>query len=309
MGLKIFITGTSGYLGSVLASGLSALTEIENITGIDNQSPRVSLPEKVRFLKMDIRSPEITQAMKGHDFVIHTACIVQWPAKIPKKIRDDINLNGARNVARAAVENKVRGFLQASSCAAYDPALVQGKNDIDEDFPLGKGKSSFYYWNTKSMCEKILSETISQSDTVLTLFRMGTIIGPNGTITLDELRRNAIRIPGLDPRIQYIQEEDAVSAFVQALRIPMKGAYNVVPDDYVLTSEFHKIIGATPVKVSLWPAVFVSYIRWRFFGSIIHPSWIRAYLMDFTLSNKKLKSTGWTPKYTSAEAVRSVLPK
>jgi UDP-glucose 4-epimerase len=307
MGVKVLITGTGGYLGSVLATQLAKLPEIDGITGLDSALQRSPASDKIKFVQMDIRSPQIADAMQGHDFVIHTACIVQWPSRIPKQVRDDVNLNGTRNMAQAAVKNRIRGFIQASSCAAYDPAMTVGKDNLSEDSPLGKGNSKFYYWNTKSICEKILSETLSSSNVILTLLRMGTIIGRSSPVTLDGILKNAIKIPGLDPRTQYVHEEDAAQAFAQAILTPMPGAYNVVADGFVRMSEFHKIIGAKPMTVSLWMALLVSYIRWRFFDSIIHPSWIQAYLMDFTLDNAKLKATGWKPKYTSREAVESVV--
>ena len=212
-------------------------------------------------------------------------------------------------MAQAAVKNQVRGFLQASSCAAYDQLQVPGKDNISEDFPLGKGNSPFYYWNTKCKCEKILSDTMASSKVTLTVFRLGTVIGPSIPISLQVLRQDALEVPGIDCRVQYIHEDDVAQVFAQAIRTPMPGAFNVVPDDFVRTSEYHKIIGAKIVTAPLWLALFVTYIRWRFFGSIFHPSWIRAYMMDFTLSNAKLKATGWEPKYTGEEAIRTVLGK
>ena len=127
MGIKVFITGAGGYLGSVLATQLASMPEIDGITGVVNNTlPPSPLPDKVNLIKMDIRSPEIADAMSGHDFVIHSAFIVQWSANMPAAVRDDINFNGTRNVAQAAIKNKVRGFLHASSVAAYDPIQVQG---------------------------------------------------------------------------------------------------------------------------------------------------------------------------------------
>ena len=139
MGMKVFITGAGGYLGSVLAAQLAGLPEIDSITGAINKTmPQFPLPDKVNFIKMDVRSPKITELMSGHDCVIHSAFIVQWLAKMPAAVRDDINLNGTRNVAHAAVKNRVRRFLQASSLAAYDLNQLKGKQDLDEDWPIGK---------------------------------------------------------------------------------------------------------------------------------------------------------------------------
>src|SRR5918911_1389437 len=105
--MQVFLTGVSGYLGGVLAEHLARVPEIESITGIDIIAPKTPLPSKVNFVQMDIRSPDLVQAMAGHDIVVHTAFVVLWLAKMPKAVRDDINLNSTRNVAQAALANNV----------------------------------------------------------------------------------------------------------------------------------------------------------------------------------------------------------
>ncbi len=67
------------------------------------------------------RSPGLAEAMSGHDFVSNTAFIVQWSKKMPVAVRDETNFDSTRNVAQAAVKNRLRGFLHVSSAAAYDP--------------------------------------------------------------------------------------------------------------------------------------------------------------------------------------------
>src|SRR5438552_1513388 len=178
MPMKIFLTGASGYVGSLLAERLAALPEVESITGIALKPPTTPLPAKVKFREMDIRSPDLTQVMAGHDVVVHTACIVLWPAKMSASERDDININGVRKMAEAALANKVRRFVHACSMAVYDPMLARGKTAVAEDFPLGKGDSPYYYWNAKAEGERILTEVLGRSSTVVTFLRPIYIIGP-----------------------------------------------------------------------------------------------------------------------------------
>ncbi len=307
MGMKVFLTGAGGYLGSVLAFQLASKPEIDAITGIDVALPSAPLPGKVNFIRMDIRSPEVSEAMAGHNFVVHCASIVQWLAKMPAAVRDDINFNGARNVAQAAIMNRVRGFLQASSVAAYDPLQADGKANIGEDFPLGTGDSPFYYCNSKAIAEQILRECLGSSGIALTLFRMTYIIGPHNRATVASFRENAFRAPGRDPRTQFVHEDDVAEAFAQAISTEMPGAFNVVPDDSILYSEFYPIIGANPRVIPVWLARLVTSIRWRYFGSPTHPSWVLQSLGDSIVSNSKLRATGWAPRYNCAEAIRTAL--
>ena len=308
MGIKVFITGAGGYLGSVLATQLASMPEIDGITGVVNNTlPPSPLPDKVNLIKMDIRSPEIADAMSGHDFVIHSAFIVQWSANMPAAVRDDINFNGTRNVAQAAIKNKVRGFIHASSVAAYDPIQVQGKENLGEDCSLGKGDSPMYYWHSKALAERILSEIVIPSRIALTLFRISYIIGPCNYATVPGFRENAVLFPGHNPRAQFVHENDVAQAFAQAIRTDMTGAFNVVPDDSIRLSDVYKTIGAKPMTIPVWLARLIAFVRWRYLGSPTHPSWVQATLVDFSARNAKLKATGWTPHYKCADAIRTAL--
>jgi nucleoside-diphosphate-sugar epimerase len=86
--MRIFLTGASGYLGSLLSEHFAKMPEVEQITGIGLTAPVRALPPKVDFRRMDMRSPELASIMVGHDVVVHTACVVLWPASMSVKERD-----------------------------------------------------------------------------------------------------------------------------------------------------------------------------------------------------------------------------
>ena len=306
--MRIFLTGVSGYFGGLLAETLARVSEVEGITGIDVVEPATDLPAKVDFVRMDIRSPEVEAAMAGHEVVVHTAFIVLWFAKMAGKVRDDINLNGVQNVARAAAANEVQRFVHASSTAVYDPELVRGQSETDENSTLGKGDSFSYYCNGKAMAERTLSEVLGSTGTVLTFLRPTYVLGPRNRATVDSMRETAVNIRGRDPRIQYVHEDDVAAAFQQAVLADMPGAYNVVPDDFIRLSEAWQILGLDSVRtVPAWAARLAAVVQWRFFGSQTHPSWVSLMMSDATVSNAKLRATGWVPSCGSADALRSAL--
>jgi UDP-glucose 4-epimerase len=306
--MRVFLTGASGYLGGVLARHLASMPEVARITGISRNAPAGPLPAKLKFLPMDIRSPDLAAAIVGHDALIHTACIVLWSASSSVASRDDINLRGIRNVAQAALHAKVPRFIHASSMAAYDPELARGQSNVAEDFPLGKGNSPFYYWNSKALAESALTKVLASSGTTVTMFRPIYLSGPHNRITVQRYRQNAANLLGRNPRRQFIHEADVAAAFLQALRTDMPGAYNIVPDDFIRLSDVWRIVGAKFVPaVPLWVALLVTWLRWRLLGYPVHPSWVRDVLIDFTGSNARLRATGWRPRYGSAEALQAAL--
>ncbi len=304
--MRVFLTGVSGYLGGVLARRLAEAPDIEGITGIDTVRPPSDLPQRVRFVQMDIRSPDLVAALAGHTVLIHTAFVVLWSSRMPRAVRDQVNLHGVRNVAQAAVAAGVERVVHASSVLAYDPARVRRRDGITEEEPIGWGESRLYYADGKAAAERALGEVLGAGGVPLTIFRPSYILGPRNTATVRGFRQSPVRYLGCDPRLQFIHEDDVAAAFLQAVRHPMPGAYNVVPDDWLRWSEVLTTIGLRSVPaVPVWLARTLAAVRWRWLGSPIHASWLDAILLDFTVSNGKLRSTGWRPRYRSKAALRA----
>jgi nucleoside-diphosphate-sugar epimerase len=306
--VRIFLTGLSGYLGSYLAEFLSSCLDVEAITGISRTPPKSHLPEKVKFIPMDMRDPEIALIMKDHDVVLHTALLVFWTVQYSLAERDQINFDGIRNVALAARQAGVQRFIQCSSIAAYDYTSASGKEGITEDWPLGSGNLPLYYPNAKAVSERVLCEVFEHSNTCLTILRPPFIIGPHDHTYITSIRQNPMRYPGRDPRAQYIHEDDLGAVYLQAMHSELLGAYNVVPDDYLRWSEVLQIVGVRHAfPVPGWLARSVMDLRWRYYNSRLHPDWYYAQSFDWVFSNSKLRQTGWKPEYSSAHALRSAL--
>ncbi|MEK7514337.1 MAG: NAD-dependent epimerase/dehydratase family protein [Patescibacteria group bacterium] len=306
--MRIFLTGISGYVGQILAEDLSRLSEVDSITGIDTVAPTFPLPPKVTFIQMDIRSPDVAGVMTGHDTVIHAGFVVLWEARMPARERLDINMRGTENVALAAVRNKVARFIYISSMAAYDFRRIHRQSDVSEDFPLGTDNPYFYYWHDKGAAERIVEKIIGPSSATLTMFRAPYIIGPRNRVTVEGFRKNGVRFPTKNPRAQFVQEQDVTDAFARALSGTIKGVFNLCPDDCATLSEILEVVGKkNPPIIPVFLAQFIVYIQWRFFNAPIHPSWVGEALGDFTLSNKKLKGTGWKPRFKTLEALSSAL--
>ena len=59
--------------------------------------------------------------------------------------------------------------------------------------------------------------------------------------------------------------------------------------------------------VPFWLAYRITAIRWKFFGSLAHPTCVDAIYSSAGFSNAKLKAAGWQPHYSSREALISAL--
>jgi nucleoside-diphosphate-sugar epimerase len=226
---------------------------------------------------------------------------------MPAAERDDIDINGARNVARAALTNSAQRLVHASSVAAYDMTASPAQGVVSEDFPTGRGDSPFYYANGKATVERLMLEEMGGSSSVLTFLRPTFIVGPNNRDTITSMQSQGMLVSGHDPAQQWVHEDDVARAFVQAVLEDMPGAYNVVPDDAVKMSEVLRIIGVkSPRTVPLWLAHMITGVQWRYLNGQTHPVWVDVMYVygDRTFSNAKLRATGWQPRFSSAEALR-----
>jgi len=120
MFMKVFVTGSSGYLGKPLVEAIRNkydLVEYDIVKGQD-------------ILDYE----QLKKSMKGCYVVVHLAAI---PGPVEGRSFDDyflINCIGTHNVVKAAVENKVKRLVYASSTTYYGVERgIPFKSPIKED--------------------------------------------------------------------------------------------------------------------------------------------------------------------------------
>lgn len=144
--MKFLITGGAGFIGSHIAEELLKLKKGEVVV-FDNLSvgKKSNIPKGCKFIKGDIRNPkDILKASKGVDIIFHDAAFVSIRASFDMlKHEIDNNVYGTLNVLEAAVENKVKKLVFASSMAVYgEPKSLPVKEDsrLNPSSPYGLSK-------------------------------------------------------------------------------------------------------------------------------------------------------------------------
>lgn len=155
------ITGVAGFIGSNLLEFLllhnQKVIGVDNfITGkksnIDEVLKNLSLEQKnnFHFIEEDIRNLDsLKKAFVNVDYVLHQAALGSVPRSIKTpEISHDHNVNGTMNVFLAAIENKVKQVVFASSSSVYGdhPKLPKVESEI--------GKPLSPYALTKSINEQ-----------------------------------------------------------------------------------------------------------------------------------------------------------
>jgi len=164
---KVLITGASGFIGSRVASRL--LSDQLNVRCLVHRSPFQTQYPTSDIIVGDIRDPDLAvKATKDVDIVFHFAAAVHH--KATEEEYYSINVEGTRNIAKAAGVNNVRHFVFASSTSVYG----KGSTNFKEDSPC---KPDTAYGRSKIIAEKAVKDIAAETGMKLTILRLSTVYG------------------------------------------------------------------------------------------------------------------------------------
>jgi nucleoside-diphosphate-sugar epimerase len=178
---KIFITGGAGYVGAVtvpllLENGYKVAVFDLMIYGEDVLEDHPNLTK----IKGDIRDKRaLKKHIRGHDVVIHLACISNDPSfELNPDLGKSINLDAFRPLVELSKESSVERFIYASSSSVYG---VKEEENVHEDMLL---EPLTDYSIFKAECENILLEYQDPNFTTVTI-RPATVCGYSKRQRLD----------------------------------------------------------------------------------------------------------------------------
>ena len=292
--MRIFITGISGYLGGLLLEALDAEDSVEKVIGVDVREPSFK-PEKLEFHNGDVRDPGLAKYMEGADVVLHMAFILDEIKD--KKLTDDININGSRNVFDCAVRASVPWIIFLSSMAAY-AGFPGNPLPMDDDY-YPRGHRAIYYTYAKAEMEHYLRYLREVNPGLeVTVLRPCIIAGPNLSNTVLELFSQpfAAKPRGHNPETQLITEDALVRAIMLVLLKHAVGNYNITSDDYMTLSEMMKLSRTVAPEIPFGFMERMMDVAFRLGASPISSHWIRMLQFHLVGSNAKIKrELGWEP--------------
>jgi len=252
MGRRVLITGVSGYWGTELARKLEQSDEFEYIAGLDVRPPAADLA-RTEFIRADIRNPVISKLIPQTkvDTVVHSdVLLVPEPGKAQKQLHD-INVIGSLQLLAACEKAPtVRTIIVRGSAAIYG-AEPNAPDFFTEDmarrFPLRTrfqrdiGELENYFATFSRRFPKI----------DVTMLRFQPTVGPAVESPLTRYLRGpaAPTALGFDPRLQFIDDEDAVLALEAAVRNPVRGPVNVAGEGSISLARLLRLCGKLPLPV------------------------------------------------------------
>lgn len=176
---RVLVTGSQGYIGSVLVDHLSR-------AGYDVVERDLGLYVNCRYpsgsidpIGWDVRRAEPAD-FNGVDAVVHLAALSNDPlGDLDPLLTYSINHHGTVRVAEAAKAAGVSRFIFASSCSLYGASATD--QYLDESAAMAPVTP---YAETKVSAEKALSE-LADDRFSPTYMRNATVYGPSASLRLD----------------------------------------------------------------------------------------------------------------------------
>jgi nucleoside-diphosphate-sugar epimerase len=183
--MKVLITGTEGYLGSLLAPML--LEQGHEVLAVDTGFYKIGwlyngTELTAKTLNKDIRHITL-EDLQGVDAIVHMAELSNDPTgQLQPHITYEINHKGSVRLAQLAKEAGVRRFVYMSSCSVYGVA----EGEVNEESPINP---QTVYAICKTMVEKDVT-AMANDNFSPTFMRNATAFGASPRMRFDIVLNN-----------------------------------------------------------------------------------------------------------------------
>ncbi len=292
---RVAVTGGSGHFGSEMIELLLADDEIEHVLCLDVVPPKLS-HDKLAFEKADVRDQAgLERLFEGIDTVVHLAFLIARYR--PKELYESINIEGSKNVCRAALAAGVTQIVYASSVAAY--GLVRSHPvPIVEDSPRVH-QPDFSYNDAKWRVENFMDSFEKEHPRpIITRMRMVTALGPGQKSFIGSLLAKGYIPSTSNVPWGVVWEEDVADALVLAVKQRARGAFNLSSDESMSAKELAQACGMRSLRFPRWLGVTVSHLTGLGeklgMGNAIDPAWMKYSNAILVLSSERaVNQLGW----------------
>jgi len=232
--MRVCVTGSEGYLGSLLAPEL--LRRGHEVIGLDTGFYKEgtlyrSSSTTPLTISKDLRQLELAD-FQGMDAVVHMAELSNDPlGQLAPNITYDINHKGSVRLAGLARQSGVKRFIYMSSCSVYG---VAESDYVDETSPVNPQTA---YAICKTMVERDV-KALATRDFSPTFMRNATAYGASPHMRFDIVLNNLSGLAWTTKEIRMTSDGtpwrplvhglDICRAIVSVLEAPREAVYNEV---------------------------------------------------------------------------------
>lgn len=316
--MNIILTGSSGYIGTLLLTSWLNNPKVKRIIAIDSVRPKFLSAlghPRIQFIQKDLADVNFDEIREKIDAVVHAAYLIRKPYfQNAAKAQERSNFSGAENIFSFAFKNNISKLIHFSSVAVYG---ATSRNTLGckfrESDPVAETKIA--YGADKGLIEKNLEKAlrVRNPKTQVITFRPGSISGP--------FYKNMVRKSGLQSYLkafpiipitsnvgarQFVHESDVVHAVNFCLEKKLKekhSVFNLVPQDHLTFKDIAKLLNKAVVKIPLSLARLSFNLMWHLsLGKIPSaPGTINSYSYPILADGSKISTLGFKYRYSSKD--------
>jgi nucleoside-diphosphate-sugar epimerase len=302
--VKVFVTGTEGYIGSRLVPLLAA--QGHELVGLDtgyyrdgwlfSDNPR--MPVGARTLFKDLRRIDVDD-LRGCDAVVHLAELSNDPlGQNNPQVTHQINHRGSVQLAEMAREAGIRRFVYTSSCSVYGA----GTGDFLDE--TAKPNPQTAYAECKTLVERDVGQ-MAGADFSPVFLRNATAYGPSPRMRFDIVLNDLCALAWTTKRIAMVSDgspwrpvvhvDDICRAIQLSLAAPREAIHGKV-FNVGQNSDNYRIRELAQIVAAEFPGCEVS----------VGPSGgdTRSYRVNFDRIHRELP--GFSCQYTARDGARQL---
>lgn len=304
MSKRIFITGSTGFIGRKLAMKLA--NEGNDVVALIRSQAKAKdlIHDRITFVEGDLFAEDaLHQGMEGCHEVYHLAAFASVWAKDDKF--KTVNIDGTLNVLKAAKSQGVQKVVVTSTAGVIGPAI---DGPVNEDTTR---QVDFFtdYESSKYESELKIKELVTEGQHVV-IVNPTRVYGPgplNVSNSVTKLVKQYIAgkwkfIPGDGKSTgNYVYVDDVINGHVLAMAHGRAGErYLLGGDDATYHELFDTIaeIGGTKYKLYHIPlGILLTFGKFQLFLAekfgrqpMITPGWVRKYLYKWSVSSAKAQN-------------------
>jgi dihydroflavonol-4-reductase len=297
------VTGSTGFVGSSVVEALNAhgveVRALRRATSPDDAIAGLRFTPVVGdILDYDSLRP----ALEGVDWVFHVAAVSDY-WRTPAEVVYRVNVEGTRNMLRAAREASVARFVFTSSTAALGKPRPD-KPLMDEADTFNLPPKAFPYGHSKHLAELEVQKAAAQGLNALSVLPTA-VTGPrdlhfiSGELIVQALKGVPFAPPG---GLSYIDARDAAEAHVAAAERGQSG------QRYILSGEnlAHREALEIAARVVGRPGPRFGIPRWALPGAALVVEGLKRLGADLPLDGAQVRLAGEFMYYDNSKAIREL---